>query len=57
MASEANDDLLMRSYVLDIKLQANLLVMQMKAKIYRVIPIEEVETSAGNNTDQFIDEL
>ena len=57
MAAEANADLLMQKYVLDIKHQANLLVLQMKAKIYRVIPMEEVEAAAGDDPSIMIAEL
>lgn len=57
MVAEANDDLLMRKYVLDMKHQANVLIMQMKAKIYRVIPMAEIKKAAPQNTDQMIDEL
>lgn len=42
MATEANNDIFLHSYTLDIKKQAYLLVFEMKTKLFRKVQISEV---------------
>lgn len=42
ISDEANDDLFLHSYVLDIKKQAYLLIFEIKAKLYRKVGMAEV---------------
>lgn len=42
MSAEANEDLFLHSYVLDIKKQAYLLVFEIKSKLFRKVEVAEV---------------
>lgn len=42
MAAEANQDLFLHSYVLDIKKQAFLLIFEMKCKLFRKVQVSEI---------------
>ena len=57
LVAEANDDALLRKYALDIKYQAQLLITQMKVKLYTSVPVDEVKAVTGDNYNAAITEI
>ena len=57
MTEEANQDVLLRKYVLDLKQNAYILIFQMKARLYRVVPIDEIKKCTGDQSEMVISEI
>lgn len=57
MAEEANNDLFLRNYVLDIKKQAYLLVFEIKGKLYKKVEVSEVAKYLVPNIMENIDDV
>jgi hypothetical protein len=47
MATQANDDFLLKNYVFDIKKQAYLLIFQTKCKLFRSVEVSEIKKYLG----------
>lgn len=57
MHAEANDDLLLHKYALDIKHHAYLLIFQMKVKLYKSVSIDEMKKYTGSQLDNALTEI
>lgn len=59
MCKEAEDDILLKSYVQGIKKQAYFLIFQTKCKLFRTIDLGELEKLLGSATpiDQAIESI
>ena len=47
MATQANDDFLLKNYVFDIKKQAYLLIFQTKCKLFKSVEVSEIKKYLG----------
>ena len=57
MTEQANEDVLLRRYALDIKQDAYILIFQMKARLYRVVPVDEIKKCTGDQFEMVISEV